>query len=99
MTWKRESLIEFRHWGKTGDIHNSFNSTLATGASPSQAALLPNGKSGSPRPQRSGLAMTWKRESLIEFRHCEERSDVAIHAASAKPVKMDRHLPTGRDSR
>jgi len=50
-------------------------------------------------PDRSGLAMTWKRELVIEFRHCEERSDAAIHAASAKPVKMDRHAPTSRDSR
>ena len=31
--------------------------------------------------------------------HCEERSDVAIHAESAESVKMDRHVPTGRDSR
>ncbi|WP_157098401.1 hypothetical protein [Chlorobaculum limnaeum] len=54
---------------------------------------------GSPRPDKSGLAMTWKRESVIEFRHCEERSDVAIHAESAKAVKMDRHAPTSRDSR
>gem|GEM_PF-5766259 len=43
--------------------------------------------------------MTWKRESVIEFRHCEERSDAAIHAASVKLVKMDRHAPTNRDSR
>jgi len=54
---------------------------------------------GSPRPDWSGLAMTWKRESVIEFRHCEERRGAAIHAESAKAVKMDRHAPIGRDSR
>jgi len=31
--------------------------------------------------------------------HGKERSDVAIHAESTKSVKMDRHVPTGRDSR
>jgi len=86
MTWKRESVIEFRHCEP--------QSGAAIHAESAEAV-----KDGSPRPDKSGLTMTWKRESVIEFRHCEPQNGAAIHAESAKAVKMDRHAPTDRDSR